>query len=278
MNPYYLVKITDRQWADKFLDGDLFMRPLSSFGDLLQRPEDSRNSFRGDPLEGVSQSSCPTDESSFAHEAFGGERSQPAGVGQIAECFLQERVLCLYCLEYSESLSAFVAPDRQLRDFGDTAVIIVNPEAFLRRIIDELRLQYIDLFWVGAKRVQYLVDLSKSTEYDEFTKHGSYSWQNEYRIALDLSHGLADLPAWESMSDACRHMFLKQGGRVSFCAKREPTILKIGDIREACVTVATWDLIDLRLPNDRLNAIQVPPPLTPPRQPVVTTYRPVIAW
>lgn len=279
MNPYYLVKVTDKQWADKLLDGDIFMRPLSEFGDLLRRDPGCSNNFRGDILEGVSHSFSSKDDSSFFRDAIGGEETQPKGMGQFAECFLQERVFSLYCLEYSEDLSSFIEPDRRLRDFGDTAVIIVDPAVFLRRIFDVLKQQYIDLFWAGAKRVEYFVDLTKLAEYDEFTKHDSYSWQNEYRLALDLNTGLADLQAWEGMTDACKAMFLSQGGRVSFHAERKPIVLKIGDIRDACITIPTWDLIDLRFPSDeRLNHIQVPPPLMPPRKAVVTTYRPVMVW
>lgn len=278
MNPYYLVKILDRQWADKLLDGEVFMRPLSAFGDLLKRDADSSNEFRGDVLEGVSQSFNAKDESSFFREAFGGEQSQPTGLGQIAECFLQERIFSLYCLEYSESLSAFIAPDRRLLDFGDTAVIILDPMVFLRRLVNVLLLEYNDSFWVGAKRVQYSVDLTKFTEYDEFTKTSSYSWQNEYRIALDLSNGLADQEAWESMTDFARIVFMNQGGKVDHNLKREPIIPRLGDIRDICTTVATSDLIDLRLPFDQLIGITVLSPLEPPRRPVVTTYRPVIIW
>ena len=208
MNPYYLVKILDRKWADKLLDGEVFMRPLSAFGDLLERDSDSSNIFRGDVLEGVSQSFNVTDESSFFRDALYEKQSQPTGLGQIAEYFLQERIFSLYCLEYSESLSAFISPDRRLLDFGDTAVIILDPVVFLRRLVDGLLLEFKDSFWIGAKRVQYSVDLTKFTEYDEFTKTSSYSWQNEFRIALDLSNGHADQKAWERMTDLSRIMFM----------------------------------------------------------------------
>ena len=147
-----------------------------------------------------------------------------------------------------------------------------------RRLVDVILREYNDSFWVGAKRVQYSVDLTKFTEYDEFTKTNSYSWQNEYRIALDLSNGQADQQAWESMTDFCRITFLNQGGKVDSNAKREPTILRIGDIRDVCTTVPTSDLISLQLPFDRLKANPVLlAPIEPPRTPVVTTYRPVMS-
>ena len=279
MNPYYLVKILDRKWADKLLDGEVFMRPLSSFGDLLRRDAGCSNEFRGDVLEGVSQSFSAGNESSFFGDILEGDQSQVSGLGQIAECFLQERIFSLYCLEYSESLSSFIAPDRRLLDFGDTAVIIFNPEVFLRRLFNVLLQQYKDSFWVGAKRVQYSVDLTTFTEYDEFTKASSYSWQNELRIALDLSDGQADQQAWEGMTDFCRIMFLNQGGRVDANAKREPTLLRIGDIRDACTTVTTSDLIDLQLPFNQLKGNPgFLAPIEPPRRPTVTSYRPVMGW
>jgi hypothetical protein len=278
-----LVKITKREFADKLLDGEVFMNPLSAFGDLLRRSEDSSNEFRGDVLEGVSQSFSSRDESSFFRDTLDEEQPQPAGMGQIAEYFLQERIFSLYCLEYSEDLSKFIAPDRRLLDFGDTAVIIFDPLVFLRRITDFMLQKYKDSFWVGAKRVQYLIDLTKFIEYDEFTKTSSYSWQNEYRIALDLSNGKADQQAWvedeykTNMTDFCKIMFLNQGGKVDANLKREPTILTIGDIRDICATVTTNEIINLQLPFDKLKANpSFLAPLEPPRKPVVTAYRPVM--
>jgi hypothetical protein len=285
MNPYYLVKITEREFADKLLDGEIFMKPLSAFGDLLRRGKESSNEFRGDVLEGVSHSFSSRDDSSFFRDTLDVEESQPVGMGQISEYFLQERIFSLYCLEYSEDVSAFIAPDRRLLDFGDTAVIIFEPLVFLRRITDFMLQKYEESFWVGAKRVRYLVDLTKFIEYDEFTKTSSYSWQNEYRIALDLSNGYLDQQAWveddhkTNMTDFAKIMFLNQGGKVDANLKREPTILKIGDIRDICTTVTTNELINLQLPFDKL---KINPgflaPLEPPRKPVVTAYRPIMVW
>jgi hypothetical protein len=277
LNPYYLVKITGRQYAEKLLDGEVFMSPLSSFGDLLRRGVASSNNFRGDTLEGVSQSFKEKHGSSFFDDILTGDQSQISGLGQIAECFLQERIYCLYCLEYSVQQSAYIVPDRRLLDFGDTAVIIFDPMVFLRRLFDAFLLQFKNSFWVGARRVQYLVDLTKFAEYDEFKKSISYDWQNEYRIALDLSDGKADKQAWDDMTDMCRIMFLNQGGKVDANAKREPVLFNIGDIRDVCVSVATRDLINLDLPFDRLKAQpSFLAPVEPPRRPVVTTYRPVM--
>lgn len=276
MTPFLLVKILDRMWAEKLLDGEVFMRPLSSFGDRLDPT--CANEFRGDLLEGLSQSFRETRESTFFRDAIGVEQSQPTAMGYFAECFRHEKLYCLYRLEYSDDHSTFIAPDRRLLDFGDTAVVIVDTLAFMRGIVGSLRKDYGDTFWFGAKRVDYSVDLSKTAVYDEFSKASTYSWQNEYRIAIDLSDGCIDQQSWDGMTDFARLTFMNQGGRVHRGDEREPITVKIGDIRNACIVITTSDLVDLRLPFDRLTNISVPPDLVRPRRPRATSFKPIIRW
>ncbi len=38
--PYYLVKIIDSKWAEKLLDGEVFMRVIACFGDISRRSGD----------------------------------------------------------------------------------------------------------------------------------------------------------------------------------------------------------------------------------------------
>ena len=54
--PYYLVKFVDKKWADKLMDGEVFMRTIACFGDISRRSLDSQNEFRGDVLEGINYS------------------------------------------------------------------------------------------------------------------------------------------------------------------------------------------------------------------------------
>ena len=42
-NPYYLVKFIDKKWADKLMDGKVFMRAIACFGDISRRSLDSQN-------------------------------------------------------------------------------------------------------------------------------------------------------------------------------------------------------------------------------------------
>jgi len=276
MVPFLLVKVLDRQWAEKLLDGQVFMRPLSAFSDRVDAG--TANAFRGDLLEGLGSSYSCEQESTFFREALVAEHTAPIERGYFAANLQQEKIYSMYALEYSELLGAFVAPDRRLLDFGDTSVIIVDTLTFLRRLVDTLRRDYEDTLWFGAKRVDYTVDLTKTAIYDEFTKAASYSWQNEYRIAVDLNDGCVDQLSWNRMTDFARLTYLNQGGTVHCENGRAPITLEIGDIRDASLLVPTTDLVDLKLPMDRLRNIAVPPNMVRPRRPVPTAFTPIIRW
>jgi len=274
--PYYLVKIIDKEWAEKLLDGEVYMRPLSAFSDLLKRDDDCNNTFRGDIGEGINSSFSNGQNSDFFKNALAEILPYISGTGQINEYYLQEKIYSLYCLEYDENNSAFIAPSEQLNNFGNTAIIFFNSWEFLRRVCYKLLSEYNESFWVGAKRVQYEVDLRDSHEYDEFSKSRSYSWQNEFRIAVDLSDGKVDKETWEKMTDFCRLDFLNNGGKVDKNADRVPLTLQIGDIRDICIPISTEKLINLNLPFEKFlyNPIALKP-IEPPRKPCVTVYRPV---
>lgn len=275
--PYYIVKVTDLKWADKLLDGQIFMRPLSDFGDFFNRPENCDNDYRGDNFEGLSHSFESGKEHKFLKDALG-DNSNLEGSGFISESLRQEKIVySLFCLEYSEDDNEFISPNNRLLDFGDTAIIIIDPKEFLYRICQKLLELYNENFWIGAKRIKYDVDLTTQNEYDEFSKSKSYSWQNEYRIAVDLSEGKIDKVTWDSMTDFARIMFLNQGGKVDTDLDRKPLLLEIGDIRDICVKINTQDLIELKLPFDQFF---YPPvrlvELDPPRKPRLSVFRPII--
>jgi len=272
--PYYLVKVTDKEWAEKLMDGEVYMRPLSAFSDFSKRDDDCNNTFRGDTSEGISNSFSNGQNSDFFKGTLSEILPYISGAGQVNEYYLQEKIYSLYCLEYDENNSAFIAPNEELKKFGNTAVIFINSSEFLRRIFYKLLSEYNESFWVGAKRVRYEVDLRDSHEYDEFSKARSYSWQNEFRIAVDLSDGKADKEAWEKMDDFCRIDFLNKGGKVDLSADRLPLALQIGDIRDICVPISTEELINLNLPFEKfLYKPTALKPVEPPRKPYVAGYR-----
>lgn len=65
-------------------------------------------------------------------------------------CYIEQnmfqyyKVFCMYGLTYLIHDQAYEKPDERLREFGDTAVIIINPNEFLNRVIRGLGRQYGD--------------------------------------------------------------------------------------------------------------------------------------
>lgn len=62
------------------MDGEIFMRAIACFGDILRREADSQNKFRIDVLEGINYT-------------FGNQ------IGLIDVLTYREKIYCLYALE-----------------------------------------------------------------------------------------------------------------------------------------------------------------------------------
>lgn len=294
----YLVKIASKkEFAESLLDGNIYMSPLSDFALLDSRDDSSKNDFRGDTKEGLSETFPGGIGSHFFEDTFGGVVPPSLEAGQIAECFLQERIFSLYSLYWNEGDKMFDAPSTRLLEFGDTAVIIFNPRQFLYRVFMKALSIYGKSFWMGASHVSYDVNFTDRRFYDDFSKSPSYSWQNEFRLAIDVNDGNADRFAWRRMTDLARIMFMNQGGRMSdndHCSividqppdkpiieriVRNPVIIEIGSIRDIALSVPTEKLVDLELPIQNIDSLPIAiEPILPPRKPIVTSYTPIIRW
>ena len=104
--PYYLVKVVNRKWAEKLLDGEVFMRAIACFGDISRRSEDANNQFRGDSLEGFSQS-FENHHNPYAHTIDStGKISEivPNQVGVIGTNVQRENILSL-CIRVANPFS-----------------------------------------------------------------------------------------------------------------------------------------------------------------------------
>lgn len=56
MNHFIPVKITDKQWADRLIQGEVYMRALHEFGlwgNVDEKDPVLKNDFRGDPYSGI---------------------------------------------------------------------------------------------------------------------------------------------------------------------------------------------------------------------------------
>lgn len=233
---YYLVKIVDKRWADKLMDGEVFMRAIACFGDLSRRSDDSNNQFRGDSLEGF----CFSFKNH--HNPY---EVMPNQVGLIDVLTYREKIFCLYALEYDNESGKFIKPDSRIRDFGDTAVIIYNPQEFLYRICNAMLQRFENDFWTSFKRVDYSVEFSNSQPYDEFCKSPSYSWQNEFRIVLDLAQGKFNPATINDITDFAKLTF---PGKIiedtNPDSLADSITLNIGNIRDICISLPISELFE----------------------------------
>ncbi len=254
--PYYLVKFIDKKWADKFMDGEVFMRAIACFGDISRRSADSQNEFRGDVLEGINYS-------------FGNQ------VGLIDVLTYREKIYCLYALEFDEETGGLIKPDNRILEFGDTAVIIHNTGEFLRRICYAMLDRFGNDFWTSFQRVEYDVNFSVEQPYDEFCKASSYAYQNEFRIALDLAMGKFNPEILKDVTDFARLTF---PGKIEEDTNPDSLsdsfTLNIGNIRDISISIPASDLLndDFEFPIGLMPPRMILP-MRMPRKPMPTFFK-----
>ncbi|MBR0342074.1 MAG: hypothetical protein IJH64_07495 [Oscillospiraceae bacterium] len=275
MEQYYLVKVTGKKWADKFQEGQVFMKALQCFGDLSKRDDSSQNTFRGDSLEGFSESfSNNKNPYAWIETPFGRKEIIPNQVGLIDVLLLREKVFCLYSLEYKNKHEGFCVPDSEMKSFGDTAVIITNPFEFLRRYCRAIIKKYDYRFWTAGKRVSYDVDFENRKYFDEFHKAPSYSWQNEFRIVLDLALGKFSRETLQEVTDYARNSFPgKIVEDMNPDSIADTLVIDVGDIHDISIAIPISDFI-----SDHINEIGLQPPkpfeeLNPPRKQYPTFFK-----
>ena len=193
--PCLPVKITAKKWADKLQDGSVFMRSLYDFGSwsAIERhnraDSQMKDGVQGDIGEGIVKTVDPKVGDEFFN-CFDPEiRAVMKGMYYIDENFYQySKIYCMYGLTYLIHEKRFEQPDERLLDFGDTAVIIYNPNEFLSRVLNALRGKYGDNVNFRCDEVRYYPP-DYYGDLDEFCKSSSFSWQNELRFRVALLDG-----------------------------------------------------------------------------------------
>jgi TPR repeat protein len=276
--PYLLVKVTDKEWADRFLDGEVFMKSLELFS------RNVKNAFRDDALEGFAVSFGDGYNHFLFHTDKDGNIEKTGEVGVVDALTWREKVFCLYCLEYDEVKGEFILPDEEMRSFGDTAVVITNPKELLNRVERALKDRYGDSFWWAYKRVSYNVELSKDFKYSEFCKAAPYSYQNEFRIALDLSQNkFTDNMLIEATDFAKIELVRLLNGRElrdeNPDSIKDTLTLNIGNIRDICQSMPISELLYLKhnILKEKLPSPEQITPLYSTHEPRPTLCRPICA-
>lgn len=195
MNKLFVpARIMDRQWAEKFVEGQIFMRSLTGFGawEAVKHSDDPtlNNTFRGDLREGsVKNIANPEDDRLF--RAFPQDLKQVIKGGAVLDVgdIQYFNTLCLCCIDYLSPLNRFVPPSYKMKEFGDTAVIIKDMNEFLRRFMIGLEKCWPNVCLL-LDRVEYYSQDKTRLLNPLFNKPNSYRDQNELRLAvgrLDMS-------------------------------------------------------------------------------------------
>jgi len=235
---YLPVKILDKQWADELMKGNVYMRALADFGawNLQERirscEHELNNDYRSDSLEGIMRNLAP-DEKDVFFDALPDEWKQVVSSRfYIDEGEKYTHLFCMYRLLYEKETDTFSPMCPDMRQFGDTAVIITDPEEFLRRVLTALSRMMPGRLNIGASEVHYQdLDQDYGT-WNIFCKEKCYRWQQEVRLFASLKEELAlkedamDLKTWT-----------------------DPWTVCIGDLRDIAVEVPAEDLVCGKIPD-----------------------------
>ena len=235
------VNILEKQWAEKLLEGSVFMRSLYEFGawntDANVKGKEMDNSFRRDVGEGMIRNINPKTGDSFFDSIFSPqEKTIIKNFWYIDESLKFFKIYCMYCLTYNTNKKEFERPDERIKDFGDTAVIIRNGKEFTHRVVQKLFYGFGDNVHFDMKQVSYY-DISKDFgDFGIFWKGKGYEWQNELRMAVALLD--------------CRNRKIDENGnRFGILIESiDPIKLEIGSIRDIAVAIPTEELVNLKLP------------------------------
>lgn len=216
-------KILNSKWAEKLLDGEVFMRPLAEFGSW-NTTSDITDTNRRDNMEGVIAYYTDAKEATFLQgfdPAFKAVISRAAIIDDSELPYF--KLFCMYCLEVGEDNNP-VLPDSRVRGFGDTVIVFRDFNTFLVRWGKALEAKYQD--WVDLlDRIKYYPLNTNRPLVPLFEKNEGYSYQKELRLAF------------------CRSAkFGEDYYRIAL--EKEPVIVNVGNIRDIAYAVPIDRFLD----------------------------------
>ena len=250
MQQFIAVKVLDRKWAEKLLDGEVFMRPLSEFG-TWDKSSEIQDKNRRDIMEGAVATYKDT---KLVQELKGIDprfEKLIYNVTMIDETDLQYfKIFCMYCLEKESDSNRLIPPDTRIRGFGNTAVVIRDLDEFLIRwgkaVIKKYK-QSIELI----DRIHYF-NLEENRKLNPmFEKVSSYAYQKELRLAV------AELEFDEFAIGPTN------GKDYRIVLDKNRVILNIGSIRDIAYAIQTSSLIDTTGIFGQFRNVTNNPPLKP---------------
>ena len=214
-----LIRFTSGSHAEEFMAGRLYMNSLGFFWN---------NGFEGqrDMFEGVAQMQDPRD-SLFSEEY---QNALCASIMIRAEAFQFCNLLCFHRHFYDPLRGCGTEIDPRIGEFGDCAVRITDPDAFINRVYAKAE-QQGDICVSGP--VAYHAWDEVVSEADCFDKLDFYSYQKEWRIAY--LHKPERLKALAGK---------RRNNGVSTEYYEEPYVLHIGRLDDIAATVSAKEIIE----------------------------------
>lgn len=234
------------EYAMGLYNGVVYINPLASFGvgNLWSEEDDMQNKYRGDLNESVS-TNIDVNNPDFVNgvvtffQDIGGIPRDVNAIGEIDSRFLYENIYCLTALHYDSDKKELLKPDEKLVQFEDgkqgMAIVIYDVQEFLHRIMEVLSDTLGSPYWVAYGLVDYDFDEHSNGETDEFTKEKSFSYQQEFRIAIKI------------LEEKCK--IRKKTSRVKYNPNTGTLSLDVGSLRDIAFVLSVEDYINLRFPD-----------------------------
>lgn len=260
------------QYVQSFLNGQLFMKTLDQFGDMTKRAASAQNNFRGDILEGYSES-FGTGYNPYMYASDEHGIIKDGIIGHIDVLALRKKVFCMTAIDYDPVRGGFLPPSEEMRAFGNYVVVVTDPEEFVRRVhtaFERYCSQSDVPYTLDYDRISYDVELFGQIKFNEFHKSFSYAQQNEFRISIDFTGGRFSPEILKNVTDFAKATFSE-----SIQIDSDPLSLSdilffdIGDIRDICQVMTTAEFFSPNPPVFSMNVepVQITPyhPLRDPR-------------
>lgn len=253
-----LLKITKEQHARALLRGEVFMNTLHSFSALANESpkiyagpevktskaggiEDGEYGVQIDECEGAIRffdlDDLPPDFKMLQQGAPENIKSRMQSAFYLEENTLPYlHLYCLYMLRYDTWTERFIDVDPQLRGFGDTAVLFIDPVAFFTRLRFAIMKECNGCCHIEGQPVEYLPETDR-TLWNQFCKRDIFKWQNEYRV----SAGGLDVPDYEipESDSPSQHMI----------RDLKPWKFNVGDLVDCAVAFPLESLLQGALPD-----------------------------
>lgn len=157
---YLPVKFLKKQHADEMMQGRILMRPLKDF-----EAWESEGQSMNDAPAAVKWRD-PMDRQRLTH------------------------LFCMYRMQFDPEEKRFEVIPEKVKEFGDTAVVILDPEEFFRRLAGWCERCFGQRYQLAVGDVVYDSTFSDRGNENFLVKGAEYSWQKEVRLAAVLSPNL----------------------------------------------------------------------------------------